>query len=259
MKIVGVIPARYASSRFPGKPLADIHGKPMIWWVYQQVMKVPELNEVYVATDDKRIYSAVEEFGGRVIMTSDKHLTGTDRVAEVALKTNGTIYVNIQGDEPTIKHETISQAITTVTNERDYFGTLAVRLTDKIEINSPHNVKIVLDSQGYAMYYSRSPIPSNVKGYIGNVYKHLGIYVYRKGFLIDFSNMKPSEPELSEGIEPLRAIFYGYKMKVGITESNSIGVDTYEDLERVRNILSPLRPYKKMNNIHKHKVTILKR
>jgi len=238
MKIVGVIPARYASSRFPGKPLADIHGKPMIWWVYQQAMKVPELNEVYVATDDERIYTVVEEFGGKVIMTSDKHLTGTDRVAEVALKTDGAVYVNIQGDEPTIKHETISQAITTVADERDYFGTLAVRLTDQSEINSPHNVKIVLNSQGYAMYYSRSPIPSNIKGYIGNVYKHLGIYVYRKGFLLDFTNMKPPELELSEGIEPLRAIFNGYKMKVKITENDSIGVDTYEDLEQVRNSLS---------------------
>jgi len=238
MKIIGVIPARYGSSRFPGKPLVEIHGKPMIWWVYQQAIKVPEFSEVYVATDDDRIYETVERFSGKVIMTSDRHNTGTDRVAEVAQKTDGTVYVNIQGDEPTIKCETISLAISTVTDERDYFGTLAVRLTKQSEINDPNNVKIVLDSQGYAMYYSRSPIPSNAKGYVGNVYKHLGIYVYRKGFLLDFSNMKPSELELSEGIEPLRAMFYGYKTKVGIAKYDSVGVDTYKDLERVRYLLS---------------------
>ena len=238
MKIIGVIPARYKSTRFPGKPLADINGKPMIWWVYQQAVKVSEIDEVYVATDDVRIYDTVEAFGGKAIMTSDKHLTGTDRVAEAALKTNGTLYVNIQGDEPIIKSETISQAIATVTDESNYFGTLAVELSDQEEINSPHNVKIVIDSQNYAVYFSRSPIPSNIKGYKGKVYKHLGIYVYRKGFLLDFTNMKPTDLELSESIEPLRAIVNGYKIKVGISEQDSIGVDTYDDLERVRNILS---------------------
>ena len=237
MKTIGVIPARYASSRLPGKPLADIHDKPMIWWVYQQAIKATALDEVYVATDDERIYAVVESFGGNAIMTSDKHLTGTDRVAEVAIKTAGTVYVNIQGDEPLIKSETIDQAVSTVVDERDYFGTLAVALTERSEMDSPHNVKVVLDSQGYAMYFSRSTIPSNAKA-LGKIYKHLGIYVYRKGFLLDFANMKPTELELSEGIEPLRAIVNGYKMKVDITENDSIGVDTSEDLERVRNLLS---------------------
>ncbi|MDR0963980.1 MAG: 3-deoxy-manno-octulosonate cytidylyltransferase [Clostridium sp.] len=236
-KVIGVIPARYESTRFPGKPLADICGKPMIWWVWNTARQVSELDELYVATDDKRIADAVREFGGNYIMTGDC-ATGTDRVAEAALTTNGSIYVNIQGDEPLLKPETISQAIATLADEGDYYGTLAVKIADQDEIDSPHNVKIVVDSRGYAMYYSRSPVPSNSKGYAGCVYKHLGIYVYRKGFLLDFAHMKPTELELSEGIEPLRALYNGYKMKVGITENNSIGVDTIADLEYVRNWLS---------------------
>lgn len=240
MRVIGVIPARFASSRLPGKPLADIHGRPMIWWVWKAAKRVPELDEIYVATDDERIASAVTAFGGAVQMTGEC-VTGTDRVAEVALKTNGTVYVNIQGDEPTIKPETISQAITTVADKCDYFATLAVRLTEQSEISSPHNVKVVLDSQNYAMYFSRSPIPSNAKEYVGKVYKHLGIYVYRKGFLIDFANMKAPEIELSEAVEPLRALYNGYKIKVSITENDSIGVDTPEDLELVRKILDQRR------------------
>ncbi|MDR1687133.1 MAG: 3-deoxy-manno-octulosonate cytidylyltransferase [Clostridiales bacterium] len=244
MKTIGVIPARYASSRFPGKPLADINGKPMIWWVWNTAKQVRELNELYIATDDWRIAEAVSAFGGKVIITGDCD-TGTDRVAEAALKTDGEIYVNIQGDEPLIECKTISQALATVAKNEDYFGTLAVEITNQNDIISPHNVKIVFDHQGYAMYFSRTPIPSNLKGYAGKTYKHLGIYVYRRDFLLNFTNMPHPEIELSESIEPLRAMYYGYKLKVELTQNDSIGVDTYEDLVRVRNLLST----NKINNL----------
>ena len=154
MKIIGVIPARYKSSRFPGKPLTDICGKPMIWWVYQQAKKVEEFDRVYVATDDERIKAACKEYGLEVIMTSDKHETGSDRVAEVATKVDGDLFVNIQGDEPVIKPEMIKQVISIFTEDESvYFGSLKKEITDEDEIKATSTVKVVTDYKGDALYF----------------------------------------------------------------------------------------------------------
>lgn len=216
MKIIGVIPARYKSSRFPGKPLVDICGKPMIWWVYQQAKKVPEFDEVYVATDDDRIEAACKEHDMKVIMTSDKHETGSDRVAEVATKVEGDLFVNIQGDEPVINPEMIQEVISIFfEDETVTFGSLKKEITDPDEIKATSTVKVVTDQKGDAMYFSRSVIPSNVKdGKLARVFRHVGIYAYKRDFLEEFSKMSQTELELGEGIEPLRAMERGYKMKI---------------------------------------------
>lgn len=235
MKIIGVIPARYRSSRFPGKPLADICGKPMIWWVYQQVLKVPQFDAVYVATDDERIQQTCEALGMAVIMTSPEHATGTDRVAEVANKVEGDLFVNIQGDEPLIAPQMIQQLIGIFEDQDVYFGTLKKEITDPEEILANSTVKVVTDQKGDALYFSRSVIPSNSKGGPhARVFRHVGIYAYTREFLKTFSGMEQSELELGEGIEPLRALEAGYKMRVGETEYESIGVDYPEHLELVK-------------------------
>lgn len=165
MKIIGVIPARYKSSRFPGKPLTDICGRPMIYWVYQQAKKVKEFYEVYVATDDERIREACEAHDMKVIMTSDQHQTGSDRVAEVAQKVEGDLFVNVQGDEPVIDPEMIRQVISLFTEDESvYFGSLKKEITDPEEIRASSTVKVVTDDNGDAMYFSRSVIPSNQIG-----------------------------------------------------------------------------------------------
>lgn len=235
MKIIGVIPARYKSSRFPGKPLTDICGKPMIWWVYQQAKKVKEFDSVYVATDDSRIEAACKEYGLDVIMTSDKHETGSDRVAEVATKVDGDLFVNIQGDEPVIKPEMIEQVISIFTEDESiYFGSLKKEITDEDEIKATSTVKVVTDCNGDALYFSRSVIPSNLKdGKLARVFRHVGIYAYKKDFLLKFSAMKQTELELGEGIEPLRAMENGYKMRLKETEYSSIGVDLPEHIALV--------------------------
>lgn len=235
MKIIGVIPARYKSSRFPGKPLTDICGKPMIWWVYQQAKKVKEFDSVYVATDDSRIEAACKEYGLDVIMTSDKHETGSDRVAEVATKVEGDFFVNIQGDEPVIKPEMIEQVISIFTEDESvYFGSLKKEITDEDEIKATSTVKVVTDCNGDALYFSRSVIPSNLKdGKLARVFRHVGIYAYKKDFLLKFSAMKQTELELGEGIEPLRAMENGYKMRLKETEYSSIGVDLPEHIALV--------------------------
>ena len=163
MKIIGVIPARYQSSRFPGKPLALILDKPMIWWVYQQCMKVGELDEVYIATDDQRIFDTCEQLGMRVVMTSDQCHTGTDRVGEVAAKVDGDLFVNIQGDEPLIEPQMIRDIIGIFNDPAVYYGSLRKQITDEAEIQAPSTVKVVVDKNEDALYFSRSVIPSNVK------------------------------------------------------------------------------------------------
>lgn len=239
MKIIGVIPARYKSSRFPGKPLTDILGKPMIWWVYQQAKKVPEFDQVYVATDDDRIERVCKEYGLDVVMTSDKHETGSDRVAEVATKVDGDLFVNIQGDEPVIKPEMIQQVISIFTEDDSvYFGSLKKEITDQEEIKATSTVKVVTDEKGDAMYFSRSVIPSNLKdGKLARVFRHVGIYAYKKDFLLEFNKLTQSELELGEGIEPLRAMERGYKMRLKETEYSSIGVDYPEHIKLVEDVL----------------------
>lgn len=240
MKIIGVIPARYKSSRFPGKPLVSICGKPMIYWVYQQAMKVKEFNEVYVATDDERIQAACNQYSMKVIMTSDQHNTGSDRVAEVAEKTDGDLYVNVQGDEPVINPEMIREVISIfLEDESVYFGSLKKEITDPDEIRAASTVKVVTDDRGDAMYFSRSVIPSNLKdGKLARVFRHVGIYAYKRDFLLKFAAMEQTELELGEGIEPLRAMQKGYRMRLKETTYSSIGVDLPEHVALVEETLS---------------------
>lgn len=238
MKIIGVIPARYQSSRFPGKPLALILGKPMIWWVYQQCVKVPELDEVYVATDDERIYKTCEQLGIRVLMTSDQCHTGTDRVGEVAAKIEGDLFVNIQGDEPTIEPQMISDVIDIFRDESVYFGSLRKQITDEAEIRAQSTVKVVVDKNEDALYFSRSIIPSNVKdGPLARVYRHVGIYAYKRDFLTTFIQLPPSELEAGEGLEQLRALENGYKLRVHETQFDTIGVDLPEHIPMVEQLI----------------------
>ena len=238
MKTIGVIPARYQSSRFPGKPLADILGKPMIWWVYQQCIKVPELNEVYVATDDRRIYDVCEQYGIQVIMTSDQCRTGTDRVGEVAAKVDGDLYVNIQGDEPLIEPQMIRDIIGIFNDESVYYGSLRKQITDEAEIQAPSTVKVVVDKNEDALYFSRSVIPSNVKdGKLARVYRHVGIYAYKRDFLQTFIQLPPAELEAGEGLEQLRALENGYKIRVHETQFDTIGVDLPEHIAMVEELI----------------------
>lgn len=239
MKIIGVIPARYKSSRFPGKPLTDICGRPMIYWVYQQAKKVKEFYEVYVATDDERIREICEAHDMKVIMTSDQHQTGSDRVAEVAQKVEGDLFVNVQGDEPVIDPEMIRQVISLFTEDESvYFGSLKKEITDPEEIRASSTVKVVTDDNGDAMYFSRSVIPSNLKdGRLARVFRHVGIYAYKKDFLLKFATMEQTELELGEGIEPLRAMQRGYKIRLKETEYTSIGVDLPEHVAQVEKII----------------------
>ncbi len=239
MKIIGVIPARYKSSRFPGKPLVDICGKPMIYWVYQQAGKVKEFDKVYIATDDERIREACEQYNMDVIMTSDKHQTGSDRVAEVATKVEGDLFVNVQGDEPVINPEMIRQVISIFLEDSEvYFGSLKKEITDPEEIKAASTVKVVTDDNGDAMYFSRSIIPSNIKdGKLARVFRHVGIYAYKRDFLLKFTNMEQTELELGEGIEPLRAMQRGYKIRLKETEYSSIGVDYPEHVALVEKVI----------------------
>lgn len=242
MKVIGVIPARYKSSRFPGKPLVDICGKPMIWWVYQQCLKVPEIDELYVATDDERIERACNQYGMNVIMTSDKHKTGSDRVGEVATKVKGDLFVNIQGDEPCIEPRMIQQVIEIFEDSSVYFGSLRKEITDKDEIEAYSTVKVVCDCNDDALYFSRNVIPSNIKdGMLARVFRHVGIYAYTKEFLLKFVNMPQTELELGEGIEPLRAMENGYKIRVRETEFESIGVDLPEHVQLVEQKINALK------------------
>ena len=234
MKTIGVIPARYKSSRFPGKPLVDILGKPMIWWVYQQCLKVSELDAVYVATDDSRIEDTCRQYGMNVIMTSDRHQTGSDRVGEVAQKIDGDLFINIQGDEPVIEPEMIKQVIRIFDDATVYFGTLKKEITDPDQIKATSTVKVVTDVNGDALYFSRSVIPSNLKdGALARTYRHVGIYAYKKDFLLKFLKMPQPEIELGEAIEPLRAMYNGYKIRVAETEFESIGVDLPQHVDAV--------------------------
>ncbi|MFI3227798.1 MAG: 3-deoxy-manno-octulosonate cytidylyltransferase [Clostridia bacterium] len=238
MKVIGVIPARYKSSRFPGKPLADICGKPMIWWVYQQCLKVSQLDELYIATDDEKIKNICAGYDMNVIMTSDSHKTGSDRVGEVASKVQGDLFINIQGDEPVIDPDEIKEVIDIFEDSRVYFGSLRKRISDQEEISAQSTVKVVVDKNEDALYFSRNIIPSNIKdGVLANTYRHVGIYAYKKEFLSKFVNMPQTELELGEGIEPLRAMENGYKIRVKETQFDSIGVDFPEHIKLVEDII----------------------
>ncbi|MDP2681989.1 MAG: 3-deoxy-manno-octulosonate cytidylyltransferase [Deltaproteobacteria bacterium] len=251
MHVVAIIPARYASTRLNGKPLLHIAGKPMIQWVYERAKKAKLTNDVIAATDDKRVFDAVRYFGGTAVMTSPEHRTGTDRIAEAADGLNADIIVNVQGDEPLIEPEMIDEAIRPLTNDSEIVvATLKTKIRDEAELNNPNVVKVVTDKNDFALYFSRYPIPyvreqanppipplgKGGKGGLGH-YKHIGLYVYRKDFLLKFAKMKPTPLEEAEKLEQLRVLENGYKIKVVETEHDSIGVDTEEDMERVRKIV----------------------
>jgi 3-deoxy-manno-octulosonate cytidylyltransferase (CMP-KDO synthetase) len=238
MKITAIIPARYSSSRLPGKPLKDICGKTMVQRVYEQVKKVSLVDKVIVATDDQRIFNEVKSFKGNVIMTSKDHKTGTDRLAEVATKIDTDIIVNVQGDEPLINPLVIKSAIEPLlTDDSLKMSTLKHLIKDEEEINNPNIVKVITDKNKNAIYFSRSKIPYARNSQKFNYYKHIGLYVYRKNFLLRFAEMESTPLEVQESLEQLRVIENGYKIKVLETEYDSIGVDTEEDLDKVRNIL----------------------
>ena len=236
MKTIAIIPSRYGSTRFPGKPLALIKGKPMIQWVVENVKKTEKVNDVYVATDDKRIFDCVNGFGGKALMTSDKHTCGTDRLAECAeiLKLHDEdIILNIQGDEPTFRKEMVEDLISVFDDEDVYFGTLKVEIRNDEELNNPNCVKVINDLKGDAIYFSRFTIPyvrDEKNKDIVKHYKHIGAYGYKKWFLMKYSKMEKSGLEVSESLEQLRAIENGYKIRVKETKYETVGVDTPDQI-----------------------------
>lgn len=242
MKVTGIIPARYSSTRLPGKPLILIHGKPMIQRVYEQAQRSKLLDRVIVATDDTRIFDCVKDFGGEVMMTSEKHISGTDRLAEAARMINCDIVVNIQGDEPFIDPKNIDIAIEPLLKDRLLnVSTLAFKITDPLDLENENKVKVVLDKNNFALYFSRNYIPFDMEHNPAKVwtlkdrvfYKHIGLYVYRKSFLMRFAKMKKSYLEEVEKLEQLRILENGDKIKVVITKKDSVSVDTMEDIKLI--------------------------
>ncbi|HTW64377.1 MAG TPA: 3-deoxy-manno-octulosonate cytidylyltransferase [Bryobacteraceae bacterium] len=238
-RILGVIPARFASSRFPGKSLAIIAGKPMLQHVYERASQARYLTKLVIATDDERIYKAARAFGARVIMTRADHLSGTDRVAEAASGEDASVVVNIQGDEPLIDPAAIDAATLALLDDPDVpMATLKKVIEDPREIPDPNVVKVVTNFAGDAIYFSRCPIPFIREG-SGVHYKHLGLYVYRREFLLAYSGLPVGPLERMERLEQLRAIENGHRIRVVETESESLGVDTPQDLERVSALFEP--------------------
>jgi len=244
-RVVAIIPARWASTRFPGKPLALIKNKPMIQWVVEQAQKATRVSEVIVATDDDRVFDAVTEFGGKAVMTSEDHTTGSDRIAEVASGLKCDIVVNIQGDEPLIPPENIDQVIGCLNkNPTLNVATLMMAVHDSDEITDSNVVKVVADQKGRALYFSRSAIPfhrdewkDGVPKDASRVYKHVGLYAYTRSFLLEFTRMSPTPIEQLEKLEQLRILEHGYPIQVEITDRVSMGVDRIEDLEKVEKLL----------------------
>ena len=237
MNVLCVIPARYASTRLPGKPLKDIAGKPMICRVYERASKASRVAAAIVATDDSRIYEAVVQHGGKAVMTREDHPTGTDRLAEVAEKYQDVdLIINVQGDEPLIEPALIDELAAAFDGDADLqMATVCTEITDEDEQQNPNNVKVVMDKQGYALYFSRSLLP--YPRHEGTpVYKHIGIYAYKRDFLLAYAKMAETPLEHAESLEQLRALENGYRIKVIKTPYRFVGVDTAEDLEKVNAI-----------------------
>jgi 3-deoxy-manno-octulosonate cytidylyltransferase (CMP-KDO synthetase) len=251
---VAVIPARFASTRLPGKPLLEIAGKPLILWVAERALAARSVSRAIVATDDPGIFDIVTEAGFEAMMTRGDHASGTDRIAEVASDLDAEIIVNVQGDEPLIDPETIDRAVSQLEmNAELLMATTSEPIAEAAEVLSPSVVKVVVDGQGYATSFSRNPIPwpnqavtkhgsieaalRNEPALLFSFRKHTGLYVYRREFLLEFAGWPQSESEASESLEQLRALDRGVKIKVVEAASTSIGVDTIEDLERVRAIV----------------------
>lgn len=248
---VVIIPARYHSTRFPGKPLALLNGKPVLQHVYENARNAESVHRVIIATDHDAVFNAASAFGAEVQMTSPHCPSGSDRIAEVARVLHNEIVVNVQGDEPLVSAEMIDMAVELLTGSAAEIGTLAKRIDTAEEIMNPNTVKVVFNCSGEALYFSRSPIPfyrdifmfddrlrnfERVKDI--QMYKHIGLYSYRRDALLRLTKLPPSRLECAEKLEQLRALENGYTIKVAVTETDTIGIDTPEDLERVRQWLS---------------------
>lgn len=243
-----IIPARMGSTRFPGKVLASLLGKPIIQHVYEGARRSKHADAVIVATDSEKVMNAVESFGGRAVLTRVDHASGTDRIAEAAASLEYDIIVNVQGDEPMIRAEVIDKAIALLADDPGAdMGTVAIRMRPGSDVMDPNVVKVAIGSGGYALYFSRWPIPyhrdrwkqpSSASASDAEVYKHVGIYSYRREVLMMLAGLAPTKIEDTEKLEQLRALEHGVRIKVAITEHETIGVDTPEDLERVERCLS---------------------
>ena len=244
MKFVAIIPARYASTRFPGKPLAVLGGKTVIQRVYEQVSRV--LDEAYVATDDERIFQAVEAFGGKAVMTRTDHKSGTDRIQEAATKigTDADVIINVQGDEPFIQPSQIETLMHLFDDPTTQIGTLGKPFESMDAVENPNSPKIVTDNRGFALYFSRSVIPyirGKERGEWFGEYpflKHLGIYAYRREVLAEVTRLPQSSLEKAESLEQLRWLQNDYRIRVGLTDVETVGIDTPEDLQRAEEFLA---------------------
>ena len=237
--MVGIIPARYASQRFPGKPLAQLGSRSMIQCVYEASCESSELEQVIVATDDRRIYDHVGDFGGEAVMTPPEVATGTDRCFLAAEGLGATIVVNIQGDEPLLRPDVIDETVRALRdNQQAVCATPICPCDDQGEISSPHVVKVAAGCDGTALYFSRSVIPYERNRVSQAYYKHIGLYAYRFSFLQKYSTLKQTPLELAESLEQLRILEHGYKIQCAVVKYDAIGVDTPEDLDRVRAILT---------------------
>lgn len=237
MRIIAFIPSRYESTRFPGKSLKPILDKPLIQHVYERAKACPEISEVYVATDNERIFQCVQEFGGKAVMTEMKHPTGTDRVAEATQKMNldkEDLIVNVQGDQPNFHPSAISDLLTPLREDPDIpMSTLKYRITDEEEIDDPNHVKMVTDKEEFALFFSRSPIPSYFNSKSHKIYyKHLGFYAYRRDFLAKFNSLPVGVLESAEKVEALRALENGFRIKVVETPFDSVEIDRPGDIKR---------------------------
>jgi 3-deoxy-manno-octulosonate cytidylyltransferase (CMP-KDO synthetase) len=244
-KVLAVIPARYASSRFPGKPLAPIAGKPMIQRVYERVRQASQVSSVVVATEDARIKSAVEAFGGEAIMTRSDHRTGTDRVAEVAAHLPAEIYINVQGDEPLIDPGTVDALVAAMLEDDSVqLATPCTAISQPGDIMDPNIVKVVRDFDGNALYFSRAPIPwvrDRAETVAARHWKHLGLYGFRHDALVEFPTLPPGELEHLEQLEQLRWLENGFRMRVVETDYDAVSVDVPADVARVEKLLSESR------------------
>ena len=236
MLAIVVIPARYYSTRFPAKVIAPLCGKPLIQHVYESAKNSKLIKDIIIATDNKKVLEIVESFGGKAVMTSHKHSCGTDRVAEVIKNINCEVVVNLQADEPLIRGEMIDDVVDVLKDKKADIGTLAKKIEIPEEISDPNVVKVVFDKQNFALYFSRSIIPF-CKGISTSIYKHIGIYSYRKDILLKLTQLPESKLEKAEKLEQLRALENGFKIKIKITKYETIGIDTKEDLDKVEKLL----------------------
>lgn len=234
-KAAGIIPARYGATRFPGKPLASILGKPMIQWVYEGAKTSKLLKRIIIATDDQRIVKAADEFGAEAVMTSTDHASGTERVAEAAAQVEAEIIVNIQGDEPLVGGEMLDALIIALDDPSISMATLMAKVTDMALLQDSHVVKVVTDKNGFALYFSRSPLPYQAPDHF---FQHIGIYGYRKDFLMNFHRLPVSRLERIEKLEQLRVLENGMPIQMIEIPRPTLSVDTPQDIIKVEKLLS---------------------